>query len=33
MRLPQAGATDIAEEMAQVIRTGFAKPYRSAIAA
>jgi DNA-binding transcriptional LysR family regulator len=33
LRLPQAGATDVAQEMADVIRAGFAKPYRSSIAA
>jgi hypothetical protein len=33
LRLPQAGATDVAQEMANVIRAGFAKPYRSVIAA
>jgi len=33
MRLPSAGASDIALEMARFIRAGFAQPYQSAVAA
>lgn len=33
MRLPSAGASDIALEMARFIRSGFSQPYQSAVAA
>ncbi len=33
LRLPKSGVTDIAQEMARFIRSGFAKPYQAAAAA
>jgi hypothetical protein len=33
MRLPAAGASDIALEMARFIRAGFSQPYQTAAAA